>query len=70
MRIAVIIACLILAGCITEPKVETTEPWEGHYYSFDELKSKIEGQQLEEKQSIWLLSNTTLKRLLKNAGAK
>jgi len=70
MRIAVIITCLILAGCITEHKVETTEPWEGHYYSFDELKSKTEGQQLGEKQSIWLLSNTTLKRLLKDAGAK
>lgn len=42
MRITVIIACLMLAGCITEPKVETTEPWEGHYYSFDELKSKTE----------------------------
>ena len=70
MRVVAVIMCLMLVGCITEPKVETTEPWEGHYYSFDELKSKIEGQQLEEKQSIWLLSNTTLKRLLKNAGAK
>ena len=70
MRTLAIAACLFLAGCITEPKIETTSPWEGHYYSFDELKSKIENQQLEEKQSIWLLSNTTLKRLLKDAGAK
>ena len=70
MRIIVAIACMLLVGCITEPKIETTSPWEGHYYSFDELKSKTEGQQLEEKQSIWLLSNTTLKRLLKDAGAK
>ena len=70
MKIIVTASCLFLVGCITEPKIETTSPWEGHYYSFDELKSKVENQQLEEKQSIWLLSNTTLKRLLKDAGAK
>lgn len=70
MKITVLAMCLLLAGCMTEPKIETTSSWEGHYYSFDEIKSKIENQQLEEKQSIWLLSNTTLKRLLKNAGAK
>lgn len=70
MRLAVIAACMFLVGCITEPKIETTLPWEGHYYSFEELKSKTEGQTLEEKQSMWLLSNGTLKRLLKDAGAK
>ena len=70
MRIIVLAICLLLTGCIIEPKIETTSPWEGHYYSFDELKSKVENQKLEEKQSIWVLSNTTLKRLLKDAGAK
>lgn len=61
---------LVLSGCMTTPLVETTEPWEGHYFSFDELKTKTNGQQLKEKQSLWLLSNTTLKRLLKDAGAR
>lgn len=61
---------LMLTGCITTPQIETTEPWEGHYFSFDELKTKTDGQQLKEKQSLWLLSNTTLKRLLKDAGAR
>ena len=70
MRFIVITVCLLLAGCMTEPKIETTLPWEGHYYSFEEMKNKTEGQALEEKQSMWLLSNTTLKRLLKDAGAK
>ena len=42
MRIIVLAICLLLAGCIIEPKIETTLPWEGHYYSFDELKSKVE----------------------------
>ena len=42
MKIIVTASCLFLVGCITEPKIETTSPWEGHYYSFDELKSKVE----------------------------
>lgn len=70
MKTLTIASCLFLIGCITEPKIETTSSWEGHYYSFDELKNKIEDQVLEEKQSMWLLSNATLKRLLKDAGAK
>lgn len=70
MKVAMIAACISLAGCMSEPKVETTLPWEGHYYSFEELKSKTEGQSLGDKQSLWLLSNNTLKRLLKDAGAR
>jgi len=42
MKITVLAMCLLLAGCMTEPKIETTSSWEGHYYSFDEIKSKIE----------------------------
>ena len=43
MKTLAIASCLFLIGCITEPKIETTSSWEGHYYSFDELKNKIEG---------------------------
>lgn len=43
MRFLAILACVLLAGCLTEPKIETTSPWEGHYYSFEELKNKTEG---------------------------
>lgn len=70
MKYLIAIACIMLTGCMTQPKIEPTSQWEGHFYSFDELKSKIDGQKLEDKQSIWLLSNTTLKRLLKDAGAR
>lgn len=66
---AVMFLCLALAGCMSqEPVVETTEPWEGHYYSFKELEKPVEGQKLKDGQSIWLLSNNTLKRLLKATG--
>lgn len=67
--LAIAALSFMLAGCMTTPRIETTEPWEGHYFSFDDLKTKTENQQLKEKQSMWLLSNTTLKRLLKDAGA-
>lgn len=71
MKWIVAAACLAFAGCFTpEINVESTSPWEGHYYSFEMLRVKISDQKLEDDQSIWLLSNTTLKRLLKDAGEK
>lgn len=70
MKYLVVIICILTAGCASELKIEPTSQWEGHYYSFDELQNNINGQKLEDKQSIWLLSNTTLKRLLKDSGAK
>ena len=63
-------ACLALAGCFTEPKVETTEVWEGHYFMTNDVQDAVQKIQLKDKQSIWLLSNTSLKRLLKDAGAR
>ena len=60
---------LLLAGCVTtEPKVESTKEWEGHYYSPNEVVEKAQSMQLEDGESIWMMSNHTLNRLLKNAG--
>lgn len=48
MRWIVAAACLAFAGCFTpEINVESTSPWEGHYYSFEMLKIKISDQILE-----------------------
>ena len=58
----------ILCGCMTEPKLEATKPWEDHYYNVEELKKKIDTIQLEKGESIWMMSNHTLNRLLKNIG--
>lgn len=55
-----------ISGCISGPKVESTKPWEGHYYSVDELKYKVGTIQLDKDESMWLISNHTLNRLLKN----
>lgn len=63
MLIAVVAAC---AGCLTDPKVESTKPWEGHYFTAQELNEKTKDIQLDKDESVWVLSNHTLNRLLKN----
>ena len=55
-----------ISGCITNQTIESTKPWEGHYYSIDELKDKVGTIQLDKDESMWLMSNHTLNRLLKN----
>lgn len=60
-----------LTGCMTEPKIEATKPWEGHCYTIEKLKDKVDNMQpLDDGESIWLLSNHTLNRLLKNSSGK
>ena len=63
-----IVLSMTLYGCMTEPKLEATKPWEDHYYTVEELKQKIDTIQLDKDESIWMMSNHTLKRLLKNIG--
>ena len=53
-------------GCITKPTIESTKSWEGHYYTVDELKDKVDTIKLDKDESMWLMSNHTLNRLLKN----
>ena len=61
-----ILLAFAISGCITKPTVESTKPWEGHYYSANELKEKVDTIQLDKDESMWLMSNHTLNRLLKN----
>ena len=55
-----------ISGCITNPTIESTKPWEGHYYNVDDLTEKVSTIQLDKDESMWLMSNHTLNRLLKN----
>ena len=61
-----IVAFAIFAGCLSDPKIESTKQWEGHYFTVDELKQKINEIDLDKDESIWMMSNHTLNRLLKN----
>lgn len=61
---------LILAGCFSQkdPIIESTKPWEGHFYTVEDAKAKLDNASLDKNESIWMMSNHTLKRLLKSAG--
>lgn len=63
-----VVTALLGAGCATETKLEATKPWENHYYNVNDVKKMVEQIQLDKDESIWMMSNHTLNRLLKNAG--
>jgi hypothetical protein len=55
-----------MAGCIMQPTIESTKPWEQHYKSVDAFKKGTENIILDENETIWVMSNKTLNRLLIN----
>ncbi len=62
-----LIFSLVFFGCTSyEPKVETTKSWENHYFTTNDFHKATGSIELERGESIWVLSNSTLSRLLKN----
>ena len=59
---------MLLQGCATEPTIQSTQPWEGHYFTVEEFNNGTSNVALGKDESIWVMSNTTLNRLLKNVG--
>ena len=60
------IAATMLCGCITKQiEVPVVRPWEGRYESREAAVAAAQTIQLEKGESVWLLSSSTLKRLLK-----
>lgn len=58
-----------LCGCIhKEINIQVTKPYEGHYFTTNDFYKATKNILLLEDESIWVLSNTTLKQLLKNTG--
>lgn len=61
----------LLCGCISQPKtieVETTRYWENHYKNVNDFYFGTTNIKLDKDESIWVISNKTLSRLLKNTG--
>ena len=58
---------LLLAGCITkqQPVVEATKQWEGHYFTVEQFQKGTESLKLGKNESVWVLSDRTLARVLK-----
>lgn len=67
-----ILAAVALTGCITTKKVEvsTTRQWEGHYMSVSEFTNATSNITLDKGESIWVLSNKTLYKLLEKHNGK
>lgn len=57
---------LIMSGCINKVTIEATKSWENHYYTVEDFKKGTKNLILDKDESVWVLSNTTLSRLLKN----
>lgn len=60
---------VFLNGCyINNIVIDPVKTWEGHYMTIEEFKTSTSDIVLEKDETIWVLSNTTLKRVLKNLG--
>jgi len=67
MRYIFSICLLLLCGCIHDVDsiaIMTTHQWENHYFSVEEFKAGTAQMQLDRGESIWVMSNTTFKKIL------
>lgn len=67
---AAVILALALSGCRTAIDVYPAKSWEGRYDDEAKLVEAANAVQLEKGESVWMLSNRTLKRLLTNTQEK
>lgn len=71
MRIILLAICALICGCMTTtPVVQSTKSWENHYMTVTAFEAGTTNIVLDKNESIWVLSNTTLSRLLKNAAGE
>jgi hypothetical protein len=64
-----VISMVNFGGCALiekNPEVCPTESWEGHYMTEADFRRGTADIRLEKGESVWVLSNRTLKRVLKN----
>lgn len=68
MKYITYIACIVLSGCTTiiEPKIESVKPWEQHYMTVEAFEAGTKDIKLDANETIWVISNKTLNRLLMN----
>lgn len=66
MKTLLIISLTLLSGCLTTISVDPIKSWEGNYKSTNDFYNATADISLSEGESIWVLSNKTLNRVLKN----
>lgn len=69
VKTAVAAFMLVSYGCISRNiEIQPTNAWEGRYSDRETALEALRGCRLERGQSIWILSNRTLKRVLLENG--
>lgn len=66
----VVLICTLTSGCITSVTVDPVKSWEGHYMTTNDFYQATQNIQLDKNESIWVLSDKTLNRVLKNIERK
>jgi len=73
MKLLMAALVMLAAGCVSVERtivIESAKPYEGHYMTVEDFRKGTENIQLQQDESIWVLSSVTLKRLLKNTESK
>lgn len=67
MKKMLVLVLLAAAGCISyEAQIQVTKSYEGHFMTTNDFYKATKNMQLDKDESVWVLSNRTLKRVLKN----
>jgi hypothetical protein len=67
ISIICIINIFLCSGCFSiNPEVKTVKSWENHYMTVEDFQNKTKDIKLEQGESIWVLSNSSLSRLIKD----
>lgn len=64
IKTSIIMITLFLIGCTTNIEIQTVKNWEGHYMDEKDFHKATDSIKLERGESIWVLSNRSLKRIL------
>lgn len=62
----IISTVLLFSGCINMTTIDPVKSWEGHFMTVDDFKKATNDITLDDDESIWVLSDRTLNRVLKN----
>lgn len=72
-NVIVAVMCLVACGCMstkTNIDIQTTRQWEGHFFSKEQIQEKIQTMDLKDGESVWIMSNGTLFKMLENYRVK
>jgi len=61
---------LTFSGCVQYPEVYVVRQWEGHYMNTNELYRAMQNMNLKKGESVWVLSNRSLLRVIENVQRK